>query len=391
MCIINAEAEVKKTKILVGPSSNGQRQFVAYSNQVATSQMNNAMILPVPYPETVKFHDLTNYKQLFTDCENCFPRSASLGQSDGMYFSAESVLKVHEVGSYQVSICMNLGDFNRIDQSVFTLNTNVQELLQKHYGSHAFGFLVCKLRNSAGLEDYHPLGYSHRIYRKRGYLFVPTRHHHGGANAPEEQESDWEHEIYSINTNEFASSGLRASEFVVKLDRIDFDLAPARTFHRMNLSGRLHNCDVILTLTDAHKKHDKFVGIDGCKFETTGSQSSKIVFKPSTLATLPGLAAKNGFFQFSLSADGTPLVFFGNHVIIETTPTSVIIHDEPNSSRATDYEFLFTGSGRTQNGQNFLRGRQISPDFSSFARSPQVKQLCGVIVKVPNLGIDKPF
>lgn len=48
MCVINFEADVKNTKILAMADADGSRQFIAYSNDVATSIPGNAMILPVP-------------------------------------------------------------------------------------------------------------------------------------------------------------------------------------------------------------------------------------------------------------------------------------------------------------------------------------------------------
>ena len=62
MCIISKEVNaVSKTKLFASLDDTGTRQLTVYSNQVDTDTSDNAMILPVPNPNTVEFVDLSEY------------------------------------------------------------------------------------------------------------------------------------------------------------------------------------------------------------------------------------------------------------------------------------------------------------------------------------------
>ncbi len=69
MCIISKEVKsVSKTQILVAVDSKKERQLVVYSNKIDNFIPGNAMILPVPNPSSVKFHNLYTYTDIFNDC-----------------------------------------------------------------------------------------------------------------------------------------------------------------------------------------------------------------------------------------------------------------------------------------------------------------------------------
>lgn len=179
MCIISDYVEnVANTKILVAVNPEKTRQFTCYSNVVNNSTDGNAMILPVPYPNSVKFHDLSDYKNIFDDCKNCFtspqPKSRGMTLSTNSWNMSDGVLEVFNVGSYQVSLGMSLADLDRVNGSVFRLSPGCGELLKKDYSHPSFGFIICKL--SKGEEEYHPLGYSHEIFGNN--IFIPTKHYH---------------------------------------------------------------------------------------------------------------------------------------------------------------------------------------------------------------------
>ena len=60
------------------------------------------MILPVPFPQSVIFHNLTNYTNLFDDCESCFYSGfETFGDSDNETFTyndrSSNKLKVFNV------------------------------------------------------------------------------------------------------------------------------------------------------------------------------------------------------------------------------------------------------------------------------------------------------
>jgi hypothetical protein len=177
MCVISGEIKrVSDTNILCGLSDDKQRQIIIYSNQVDNITKNNAMILPVPLPNTLQFHNLINYKELFSDCKNCFydpNTSFSYGNLPKNKLKSNK-LEVFNVGSYKVSIAQTIDDLERVDTSVFELSNNLSEFMKNSYNEPYFGFIICKL--NVGSEKYHPFGYSHDVFNNE--LFVPTKHFH---------------------------------------------------------------------------------------------------------------------------------------------------------------------------------------------------------------------
>jgi hypothetical protein len=215
MCIISAPVEsVAKTKILVAPDATGTRQLTVYSNAVDNKSLNNAMLLPVPNPQSVEFHDLSKYKNIFTDCDSSFykPVSRSWNLSMNSYSLDDSAQKlaVFDVGSYKVSLAMGIKDLKRVDETVFTLSDGCYEMLSQEYSDPVFGFIICKLKT--GREEYHPMGYSHKIHQ--GKMFIPTKHYHahGSVNRNSsnfESLSSIKYDISNIdNSPMFANSGL---------------------------------------------------------------------------------------------------------------------------------------------------------------------------------------
>jgi len=267
MCIISNSIEsVSNTKILVAINSSSNRQFTVYSNNVANTSNNNAMILPVPYPQTVKFHDLTNYKNLFDDCKKCF--TSSIYRSYGLTNSTLSInmadsLEVFNIGSYQVSLAISLNDIKRVNSNVFTLSHGCDELLTKEYNNPIFGFIICKLANNK--KDYHPFGYSHNIYNNM--LFIPTKHYHSHNNFLNENSvnentitDDWAHEIYLYNTtaknnidflNMSNSNDRWTGENKLKLDYIDFDFGELKHFEKHKINGHHKNIDLFATIQNS--------------------------------------------------------------------------------------------------------------------------------------------
>ena len=235
MCIIaNPVVKVASTKIWVSPNKDGTRQLTIYSNSVET-MTKNAMILPVPTTDvdSIKFLDLSFYQRFFDDCKACFRSTKPL--SDFTYgartttlsanYSKRSTLAVHDVGSYKASIVPSLGDFDRLDKTVFTVSGDLADMLKNTYSS-GFSFIVCQLEK--GSVNYHPFAYTHTM-AQNGKLFVPTKHWHAHGNAGGSSSwlpgflprnafsgtlygqdmdhlrstvsADWDHVIYSPNTN----------------------------------------------------------------------------------------------------------------------------------------------------------------------------------------------
>ncbi len=175
--ISNEIESVTNTNILVSPNSNNTRQLVVYSNNVNNVSDSNAMVLPVPLPQTLKFINLSDYKNLFEDCAKCFYnplRSKSLSYSTNSYNTRDDTLQVFNVGSYKVSVAMNLSLIEKVDKKIFKLSPGLNQILQTFYYQPYWGFIICKL--NTGPESYHPFAYSHQIIDSK--IYIPTRHYH---------------------------------------------------------------------------------------------------------------------------------------------------------------------------------------------------------------------
>lgn len=303
MCIISgAVNSVSKTKILIALNATKDRQLTVYANAVDNSTPQNAMILPYPSPESIRFHDLSDYKDIFQDCAKSFrPKTMNLSASRSIYLSSKgsSSLAVFQVGSYNVSVANSIDDLRRINRNVFQLTPGCLEVLAGKYAGN-FGFVICQLKN--GAENYHPMAYSHTIPSS---LFVPTKHYHDGEqeevfriapgsgfgpvgaleyNAtnidsspmfmggmssftnsrsgsgrqvymPTDFADDWDHTIYFYNlapSEQFLPTGIQNSSdwvwdktFHLKTNKIEgFDFGSPTHFERVEIRGNHRNVDI---------------------------------------------------------------------------------------------------------------------------------------------------
>ena len=195
MCIITSTVnEVAKTRIYVSADEANRRQLTVYSNYVSSSR-ENAMILPVPNPESIELLNFSNYPAFFEDLANCFQKRIPRGISNTLGFGlVTETLPIYKVGSYQASIVPNLDEFDRLDFHTFKVDPNLYSFLDVHYRKGNFGFIVCSLM--AGDHTYHPFAYTHGMH-KSGRLFIPTMHYHPGHT---HETGDWDHLIYSPST-----------------------------------------------------------------------------------------------------------------------------------------------------------------------------------------------
>jgi hypothetical protein len=170
MCIISGPVvSVNSTKIFAMPSKDGKRQITVYSNKVKTLE-NNAMLLPVPNPKSVKFEKVP--ADLFSQCKKSFEQSLDFALKGRGGFISNNSLKIQSHGSYEVVIVPSIDDFHRVPKSFAEVTPEVIAFL-KNYNTD-FGFLLCRLR--AGSVDYEPFAYSHDLYNSK--LFFPTKHFH---------------------------------------------------------------------------------------------------------------------------------------------------------------------------------------------------------------------
>ena len=210
MCIILGEVHrVAQTKLFVLPNNDKTRQLTFYSNAV-DSPKENLMVLPVPAKDgPIELHTIA-YKGLFQNLRESVskimpPRPSFLTRSltASASLAPEDKLEVILHGSYAVSIAPKLEDLRRLDSSVFEVSEDLIQFFAKHY-SREFSYICCVLRK--GYKGYEPLCYSHPLHSS-GKLFVPTLHyhkHHGKVNTTT---ADWDHQIYSVGTEEKANLG----------------------------------------------------------------------------------------------------------------------------------------------------------------------------------------
>lgn len=248
MCIITGTvSRVAKTKIYVSADTKKQRQITIYSNEVNTPR-ENAMVLPVPHPETVDLVDLSSYPELFGDCATCFrlipTRSWGLTDSDSAgYLSVPNsqTLEVLDVGSYRASLVPSLNDFARLDTSVFQISPELIALLTKHYVS-GFGFIVCQLKS--GNHLYHPFAYTHAL-ADNGKLFVPTRHFHPheapalqSLNYIDFTRADWEQQARTMNSLRSQKTVNEADwDHVIYSPLTDLDSLPQDGYYFVNTTN----------------------------------------------------------------------------------------------------------------------------------------------------------
>lgn len=296
---------VAGTKLFCGINKEKTKQFTVYANTVDNASSNNAMVLPVPFPDSVVFHNLEKYKDFFSDCERSFfNMKKSLGSftnSFGTDGILEKKLDVYDIGSYKVSLAHSLNDLKRVDTGVFELSTGLEEMLQKHYSNPVFGFIICKLAEKK--EKYHPFAYSHNIASQK--VFIPTKHYHDENNnsqynnydmfsdksytstnidnspmfsswAPNSNSNsgsefsnkvskpdndsdladDWDHDIYLYNVavdSNYQVKKMNTSKKMyrghinLQFKKIDFPLdQDCRVFNKLEINGNKPNIDLVL-------------------------------------------------------------------------------------------------------------------------------------------------
>ncbi len=302
MCIIANKIEsVSKTKIFVATNPTKTKQITIYSNFVNSVVNNNAMILPIPCSKNVDFIDLSNYKHIFTDCQQSFydPTNISTCKSKSVSMQNNTKLEIFNIGSYQVSLALNFEQLLNVNEDLCELTEDLKKMLRKSYSESQWGFIICKLKK--GSENYHPFAYSHNIVDNK--LFIPTKHFHVKLHEITFQEywktfdllktwlysniwtnyeiaDDWEHDIYvlnfDINKNQYITSfnsckeiwlcesiahfqNIELNENIIKnwlnqarrnvqFSKINFDFDECKLFTKIVINGSHPNIDIIFAL-----------------------------------------------------------------------------------------------------------------------------------------------
>lgn len=283
MCIISGPIlSVNSTKILALPSRSGKRQLTVYSNAVTTPD-SNAMCLPVPNPNTIKFEHVP--KDIFKQCNNSFDIPYTLGSTfvaRSLNRSFNAPLPILSHGSYQVVLVPSIDDLDRVPKHFTTLSSDVIGFLKASYPNN-FGVLLCKLKK--GSTDYEPFAYSHNI-QANNQLFIPTKHYHVHNNSKhiEDMEDepgwssgfggsllggelmglpgkkmpqlvntrfadDWDHEIYSAHTPQWCHESKK--KYMRNSNQInwsqmpsDYNFGPSLVLRCKEVIGHNANVDI---------------------------------------------------------------------------------------------------------------------------------------------------
>jgi hypothetical protein len=252
MCIFTQSVHlVSDTNIFArGVKSN---QFLVYSmTYSAPSQL--AMVLPLPIPtnaseDAVRFINLENYPRFFLDMQDGFEMDPGGMNWDAMSLSIpDSILQVHDVGSFEASFVPTIRDFDRLDER-FWLPRSVWDKLPDYQD---FGFAVFKLKESVqqGItrkaDPVHPMAFEFPR-RNSESLYFPTVHVHDGIVC---DYAAFDHTLYCQGSEaqkdaKWQETKVPASEFmeIVKANGV---VDPESRCYRMSLRGQLPNADTFV-------------------------------------------------------------------------------------------------------------------------------------------------
>lgn len=226
------------------------------------------MILPVSYPETVNFLDLTDYENIFDDCSVCFIEDFM--HTPHSIRSKDTTLPVFTVGSYEISVAMNINDINKIDKKTFSILPDCKTMLSTTYQASYWGFIICKLTNNTD-KIYHPIAYTHQLLPNQA--FIPTKHYHNhdsyikkilgyifNYTNDNNKVADWHHKIYLLNLQhtrkKWDSIPLITShnqryywnkEFRINVKKIKYDFGSIENFEKLRITGAYDNVDLFLS------------------------------------------------------------------------------------------------------------------------------------------------
>lgn len=166
-------ASVRKTRIYVSPSPHRhQEQLTVYKTEVNTLFDGGFMILPVPYPESVRFHNPDQPHP-----HNLFPYLDFLDRVERAFNDRERPhtftrpIDPNQVASYRrIEIIDSIDDLRELNHREAILHDSVVNQLAEIYHQPYWGFILCRIQQ--GSFVYEPLCYTHRLIDQE--LFIPA-------------------------------------------------------------------------------------------------------------------------------------------------------------------------------------------------------------------------
>jgi hypothetical protein len=189
--------KVSATNIFARSSNGNGRQILVYSMNLA-SQIDLAMILPLPVPAgcpegAVRFISLEDYSHFFEHMKAGFAPDFDFCLDEAAVASPPK-LQVHEVGDFEASYVPTMDDWDRLDER-FRIPSSIFDALPDY---RDFGFAVFKLKvtgresEKPATKTIHPMAFEFpRADPDR--LFFPTVHVHDGQFHPT---AEFDHTLY---------------------------------------------------------------------------------------------------------------------------------------------------------------------------------------------------
>lgn len=243
---------LQNTRIYVSARDDvPNRQLTLYTNHVGTDFDDGYMILPVPYPQTIRFHsphilrrqeDYFHFLGAVDSAFNDHERYRSV-------FRPGVVSEPSRVAAYEVEVIDSIEDLMDLnDHRQFLHETTMDELAQIYSARH-WGFLLCKLQQ--GEYIYEPLCYSHQSLAEHLYVPSLTYNPYGlnDVHIPEEY-TRFDDKYFINGTLLEEHQQYRVQEVnSQKISTIPWQILPSsfqrclRMFVKMRVTGRSENID----------------------------------------------------------------------------------------------------------------------------------------------------
>lgn len=259
-CFAQPVVHVEKTKIFARLTGTGTQHLV-YEMKYE-SRVPNAMILPIPTApnpteDSVRFKDLSGYKEFFKDLKRAFPvprppKSILSRTLDSAMPMPQANLLVQEVGEFVASVVPTLKDFGRLDaQFVIPPETWQKIPLYEDYS-----FVVFQLKSLSGRP--HPMAFEFDT-RLPEEIFFPTVHIHDGEVHRRESFDHalyCQHAAYDGKVGKYKASPDRATSLqrskseakhYVEVEKTQGIVASDLLVHRKVMDGTFRNEDIVLS------------------------------------------------------------------------------------------------------------------------------------------------
>jgi hypothetical protein len=297
MCLVSLPInEVYRTNIFVGLNKEKTKQITIFSNVINNTLNKNAIIIPVPYLETLNFHNMENIPNFFVNLDKSFKTSeySSSYVSDPSYkcIYENKHLKKFKIGNYKISLFKNLQDLLKYNNKNFIISDQLKQKLIDDYKEKYWCFIALGLEQ--GFLSYKPFAFSHNIINSK--IYIPTKkfYYHKKPpinfmaserliglstrmqncnnedlyktplytelyNNPKRKEKHWSHNIYFLNY-ELSGHLLPLNGFFTKRyyywnnflfwnpKSIKFDFGKINNFEKIHLEGDFDNIDIVLNL-----------------------------------------------------------------------------------------------------------------------------------------------